>query len=252
MCVPGQEAALLVRVAVDRVVDEVRCRRRSSSAACCPSPARRSRRSTRPASFEVDEERQDRALVRLHARRRTPGRSSTRSSSPASPLALERALPRRRSSGSAVVGVARRCAASRRASAAPRRRTAAARAARRRVPTVEEREVGEVLVVDRVELVVLDQAHQVRELHRRDAARRRAASSCPADEVVEVGDVGEHVVAEQQVGARARPRARARSRARRTAPRVGMPCSLGDLGDVRRRLDAEHGDRRAPTKYCSR
>ena len=61
------------------------------------------------------------------------------------------------------------------------------------------------------------------------------------DEVVEVGHVREHVVAEQQVGLRpARGELVARSRGRRSAPRVGMPCASRGLGDVGRRLDAEH------------
>ena len=54
--------------------------------------------------------------------------------------------------------------------------------------------------------LLLDQPHQVRELHRDHAARLQQHLHA-ADEVVEVRHVREHVVAEQQVGAT--PRARA-------------------------------------------
>ena len=62
-----------------------------------------------------------------------------------------------------------------------------------------EREVGEVLVVDGVELVLLEQPQQVRELHR-DRPARRQRDRQPGDEVVELRHVGEDVVADDQVG----------------------------------------------------
>ncbi len=102
-----------------------------------------------------------------------------------------------------------------------------------------EREVREVLVVDRVQLVLVDQPHQVRELDGDDAARREQHLHA-ADEVVEVGHVGEHVVGGDQVGLAALGE-----------PRRGLDAeerdlgrdALGDrdLGDVGGRLDAEHG-----------
>ena len=64
----------------------------------------------------------------------------------------------------------------------------------------------------------------------------------PRDEVVEVGDVREHVVAEQQVGGGLARDARRRSRVPKNSTSVGMPFSKRDLGDVGGRLDAEHGD----------
>ena len=103
----------------------------------------------------------------------------------------------------------------------------------------EQREVREVLVVDRVELRLLDQAQQVRELHR-DAPPGVEQELEAGDEVVEVRHVGEHVVADDQVGRRAlvgEPRAELRAEERdqrRDAVR------LGDRGHVRGRLDAEH------------
>ena len=66
----------------------------------------------------------------------------------------------------------------------------------------EEREVGEVLVVDGVELIALDQPDQVRELDRDDALRREDRLHA-GREVVEIGDVGEDVVGDQEVGAAA-------------------------------------------------
>ena len=60
------------------------------------------------------------------------------------------------------------------------------------------------------------------------------------DEVVEVGDVGEHVVRHQEVG----PQAPAHQIARRVGaeePSLGAhSVSDGHFGDVGRRLDAEH------------
>ena len=82
-----------------------------------------------------------------------------------------------------------------------------------------------MLVVDGVELVRLDQAQEVRELHREHAARRRGGAARPADEVVEVGHVREHVVAEQEVGAaRARPPTFRAVAAPKKASTVGMPA----------------------------
>ena len=63
-----------------------------------------------------------------------------------------------------------------------------------------EREVREVLVVDGVELVLLDEAREVRELHRDDAVGLQQLLDA-GHEVVEVGYLGQHVVADHEVGA---------------------------------------------------
>ncbi len=94
----------------------------------------------------------------------------------------------------------------------------------------EEGEVGEVLVVDRVPLVVGHEAHQVRELHRDDAAGLEQDLHA-GDEVVEVGHVGEHVVAEQQVGGGLAGERARRSPRRRTRRASGCPSG----GPPRRR-----------------
>ena len=67
------------------------------------------------------------------------------------------------------------------------------------VPGGEEGEVGEVLVIDRVELVPLHQAHQMRELDR-DHTLGSKDPLHAGGEVVQVGYVGEDVVRDEQVG----------------------------------------------------
>ena len=62
-----------------------------------------------------------------------------------------------------------------------------------------EREVREVLVVDRVVLEVLDQLREVRELERRCPSRPEQRSHA-GDEVVDIGHLGENVVSENKVG----------------------------------------------------
>ena len=154
-------------------------RRRSSSAACCPcrravaddASCRRASRSIRNSSSFA---------LRLP---RPARRSRRRSSSASKPAARSRSrqLARRGvvSGLRGVLGVA---------GVDPQRA-----AVRRQLLDVEEpqpvrredaldreeREVGEVLVVDRVELVLLHQPQQVRELHRDRRRSGRAASSCP-------------------------------------------------------------------------
>jgi hypothetical protein len=63
-----------------------------------------------------------------------------------------------------------------------------------------EREVREVLVVDRVELVLFHEAREVRELHRDDAVGLQQLLD-PGHEVVEVGHLGQHVVPDHEIGA---------------------------------------------------
>ena len=80
-------------------------------------------------------------------------------------------------------------------------------------------------MVDGVELLLVHQPQQVRELERRHAARLEQQRQ-PGDEVVERRHVGEHVVAHQQVGADALGDELASElRCRRSAPRVGMPSA---------------------------
>ena len=104
----------------------------------------------------------------------------------------------------------------------------------------EEREVREVLVVDGVELVVPHQLEEVRELHRDDAVGGEQRGHA-ADEVVEVGHVREHVVAQQQVGSRALVAELRRQLGAEELDQRRDPAFLRRRRDVGRRLDAEDG-----------
>ena len=53
-------------------------------------------------------------------------------------------------------------------------------------------------MIDRVELVVLDQLKQMRKLHR-DNAGRGEGDRQPSHEVIQIGHVRKHVVADQQI-----------------------------------------------------
>src|SRR5262245_30934741 len=63
----------------------------------------------------------------------------------------------------------------------------------------EKREIREMLVVDRVELVSLNQPVQVWKLHRdHTALTQQHLEAC--HEIVQFRHMGEHVVADQQIG----------------------------------------------------
>jgi hypothetical protein len=62
-----------------------------------------------------------------------------------------------------------------------------------------EAQIRVVLMVDRVELIVLHQAHQVGKIHSEYSGECEEDLQ-PFDEVVEVGDAGRHVVPDQEVG----------------------------------------------------
>ena len=66
----------------------------------------------------------------------------------------------------------------------------------------DEREVAEVLVIDRVELILRHQAHQMRKLHRDDAALGEQQLH-PAHEAVQVRHLGQDVVSDDEVGLQA-------------------------------------------------
>ena len=63
-----------------------------------------------------------------------------------------------------------------------------------------DREVAQVLMVDRVELAVVDQIDQIGHLQDRDAVLFEQGRDA-LDQAVEVGDVGQHVVGDDHVGA---------------------------------------------------
>ena len=102
----------------------------------------------------------------------------------------------------------------------------------------EQREVGEVLVVDGVELVLRDQAEQVRHLDR-DGPLGLEQDAEALGEVAEARHVREHVVGGDQIG-RDAPGPQRPRRVRPEEGDLGGHALLdGDLGDVLGRLDAE-------------
>ena len=103
-----------------------------------------------------------------------------------------------------------------------------------------EREVAEVLVVDRVELAAVEHVLHVRHLDHRDPVVGETAREA-GDEAVEPGDVGEHVVRVEDVGARPlRGEPLRERRCRRTRRSWGCRAPRATARDVARRLDAEH------------
>src|SRR5690606_1439392 len=62
-----------------------------------------------------------------------------------------------------------------------------------------EREIGEVFVVDGVKLVPLHQPQQMGEFHRYDSIRFKKYLH-PANEVVDIRNVGKYIVADEEVG----------------------------------------------------
>ena len=64
----------------------------------------------------------------------------------------------------------------------------------------------------------------------------------PADEIIQIGNVRQDVVADQQIRLTNSLAIRcAPSRHRRIAPSVGIPFPIATFGDVRRRLDPQNG-----------
>ena len=93
----------------------------------------------------------------------------------------------------------------------------------------EQRKIREMLVVDLIELHVDDRAQHVRELDRRESVRFQDDRD-PADEVVQVRDVREHVVRGEQIGAQPlRDHPPRLSAGRRTRSASGRPRSIAAL-----------------------
>jgi len=103
-----------------------------------------------------------------------------------------------------------------------------------------QREVRVVLVIDRVELVALDQPLEMRELDGDDAivGKQRRHSG---DEGIEIGDLRKDILAREQVGLNAvGPQLLGELLVEELGQRVDALC-LRDLGNVASRFDAEHG-----------
>ncbi len=104
-----------------------------------------------------------------------------------------------------------------------------------------ERQVGEMLVVDGVELRVLDQAQQMREFQG-DGAAGLERGLHALGEIVDVGHVGVHVVAGDQVGLAALVAQAPAQRLAEEFAQHGDAQGLGGGGGAVGRLDAQAGD----------
>ena len=193
----GQELPLLVRVAVDRELEEVR---------------------TDAAVVEQRVPLARGAVAGDRACPRAGGRSGTRAdaTSVSSPAARTPCGPRacriraparaRASSSTARLTASRALARSLRVEA---QRSAVAlqlvdvedleAVGREHLRRGEEREVREVLVVDRVELVALHEPQEVRHLDRHDAVRREQGIAMPPTKSLRSGTWAMHVVRGEQV-----------------------------------------------------
>ena len=95
-------------------------------------------------------------------------------------------------------------------------------------------------MIDRVELVLVDQPLEVRELQR-DHAFGLQKLRHPGREVVEIGYLRQHIVADDQVGALALGGQLRCELAPEEVDQRRDALVDGDLGDIGGRLDADHG-----------
>ena len=113
-----------------------------------------------------------------------------------------------------------------------------------------EREIGKVLVIDRVELQFADEVQDVRKFEGRDAARLENFRKS-GDEFADIGNMRQHIVGRSEIGGKA-PR---RQFAGRLFAEKGdfrrHAFGARRLRDIGRRLDPSTGTPRA-IKCCSR
>src|ERR1700722_773498 len=105
----------------------------------------------------------------------------------------------------------------------------------------DQGEIGEVLVVDRVELIVFNQTKQVRKLERQNAFRLQQDLQ-PFHKVVEVRHLRQDVVAENEVGATVSRREFFRQVCAEEAYERRNSFFDRRLGDVGGRLNSEYGN----------
>ena len=106
-------------------------------------------------------------------------------------------------------------------------------------------------MIDRVDLTVCAQPHQMGKLHC-DNPLLGQHDLQPLDEVVQIGDVGEDVVANQEIGAQPLS---AQSSCGRLAEEIHTrrnSSAPSYLSNVSRRLYPEDRNLRDQRKYCSR
>ena len=105
----------------------------------------------------------------------------------------------------------------------------------------DQREIREMLVIDRVELVFLDQFFEVGEFQGHDAFRLQKAGDS-GDEIIEIGNLGQDVVARNEIGA-APFGDELFGEADAEEVDNGLDTfRAGRLGDIGRRLDADGRD----------
>src|SRR5580698_7333827 len=105
----------------------------------------------------------------------------------------------------------------------------------------QERKIAEVLMIDRIELILLHQPHQMRKLDSDDTTRPQQDLH-PCDKVVEIGHLGEHVVSEQQIGALALGNQVTRSTRPEEFDEGGHALLNSHWGNICCWLDPEHRD----------
>ncbi len=96
-------------------------------------------------------------------------------------------------------------------------------------------------MIDGIELIALEETHQVRELEG-DGAGRLENRGDARHEGIDVGDLGEHIVADHQVGHAPRG-SQSLGRCVVEEHDLGLDAALArSLGDICRRLDSQAGD----------
>ena len=103
----------------------------------------------------------------------------------------------------------------------------------------DEREIGKVLVVDRVELVLGDEAPEMRDLDGHNPVRCQQMGDA-GNEVVELGHLRQHVIGDDQVGVALLRRNLVRHLGAEEGDARGHALGASRRRHVGRRLDAEH------------
>src|SRR5215470_11948792 len=104
-----------------------------------------------------------------------------------------------------------------------------------------ERKIGEMLMVDRVELISFDQALEVRELQR-DHAVALEEQRHSGDKVIEIGNLGKDIVADDKVGPFALGYKPFCKRQPEELDQRGYALLDSNGGDVRCGLYTQHGN----------
>ena len=236
---PGKELPLLIRISIDRVLEQVGPNAAVVQQACCPCRGRRSPRR----SYRRGGPRSGSPAARHFVSFTWRGEATVGLRACRSRGALAARAPGTRSDTGVAAGVpcsARRGAASLRGLAAPRHRRLSAVGARARCSrsgTRSRRSArGRWCRTGSPSISRM----QVRQLHRHDALRREQVRM-PADEVVQVRHVSQHVVGDSR-SAWLRRRPARRPVAPEEFARPSRSPARARRRDVGRRLDPERGN----------